>query len=173
MARRAAKSVADPGDAAGARRAGIKMLKTRLISRAALVMRLTRQGYERPAAEQAAEQLAGAGLLDDRRLAESLVRKQVQAKAAGKTVLVAKLRQRGIDGATAKEAVSEGLKGRDMLADAVDLARRRARGSKPGMDAQTLERKVFGYLARRGFDAEICRAAVAAALGRRGQDDDR
>jgi regulatory protein len=117
------------------------------------------------AAEAAAAELERVGLLDDRKLAESLVRKQMGAKPAGKRVLVAKLRQRGIPGATAEEAVKQGTAGRDELADAVDLARRKARLFKAGEDPQVARRRLFAYLARRGFDGAICRAAVGRVTG--------
>ena len=123
--------------------------------------------------ERASDELVRAGVLDDERLAESLVRRQVQAKPAGKVVLVAKLRQRGIAGGLAKEAVEEGLRGRDLLADAVELARRKVRGSKPGLERQVLERRVFAYLARRGFESEVCRSAVERAVGSGGAEFDR
>ena len=57
---------------------------------------------------------------------------------------------------------------RDVLADALDLARRKVRILKPGEDPQVVARKLFAYLARRGFDAEICRAAVSRFAGNLG-----
>jgi regulatory protein len=171
MPRRQPNAVPDPEDLAGARRVAIKILKTRMVSRAALVGRLVRKGYSPATASAAATEMADKGLIDDRRLAESLVRKQLGTKAAGKRVLVAKVRQRGIAGPVAEAAAAEGLKGRDLLADAVDLARRKARGSKPGLDPQVLRQRVFAYLARRGFDGEVCRRAVERALGNLGDLD--
>lgn len=171
MARRPAKPVED--SPAAARQAAVRILKTRLISRSALVTRLVRRGFSRGSAEAAAEALERVGLLDDRRLAESLVRKQMGSKPVGKRVLESKLRQRGISGTAAGAAVAQGMAGRDVLADAIDLARRRARLLKPGEDPQVVHRRLFGYLARRGFDAEVCREAVGRVTGDSGDLGDR
>ena len=168
MARRGEQPVRDADDAGEARRLALKMLKGRMVSRGVLVMRLVKRGVSPEAAGAVATQLEGLGLLDDRKLAASLVRKQMGMKAAGKRVLVAKLRQRGIGTGTATEAVDEGLKGRDPLADAIDLARRRMRTMKQGLDSQVVRQRVFAYLARRGFDAEVCRTAVERAFGKMG-----
>ena len=86
--------------------------------------------------------------------------------------MMAKIRQRGIPAATASEAAEARLKDRDVLADAVDLARRKARVLRPGEDPQVVARKLFAYLARRGFDADVCRAAVAKATGKLGDLDE-
>lgn len=172
MARRAPKPVDDPNDAGAARREALKVLKARLISRATLISRLARRGYSKGVAERTAADLEGLGLLNDPRLAESLARKQMNTKPVGKRVLVAKIRQRGIPAATANEAAEARLKDRDVLADALDLARRKVRILKPGEDPQVVARKLFAYLARRGFDADVCRAAVERVIGNLGDLDE-
>ena len=111
-------------------------------------------------------------ILDDRRFAESLVRKQLGSKPAGKRVLVARLRQRGIDPTPANHAAGQALEGRDGLRDAIDLARRRLGTMKPGLDPQLVQCKVFAYLARRGFEPEVCRSAVEAAAEKIDSPDD-
>jgi regulatory protein len=62
------------------------------------------------------------------------------------------LRKSGVDPETARRAVEEGFAERSELDDALSLAARRY--NKHGSDAEA--RRVYGFLTRRGYSAEVC-----------------
>jgi regulatory protein len=106
------------------------------------------------------------GLLDDAALAETLVRTKQDRKGLGKSAIAAELRQRGLAQEAVDEAVAE-IDDDDEQARADEWARKRA-GQLRGLDHATAERRLNGYLMRRGYRSEVVRRAIAAALPRGG-----
>lgn len=152
-----------------ARSLALKILGHRAVTRRELLRRLERKGHALPDAEAAADALAKMGLLDDQALAARYVASQLERKPAGSALLRAKLARRGVESAVARRVVDEALAAGNPLEDATDLARRRLERLRAGRTGKTLEpmvvkRRIFGLLARRGFDAETARRAVEAAM---------
>ncbi|MEO1130135.1 MAG: RecX family transcriptional regulator [Planctomycetota bacterium] len=143
-----------------AMRRAIASIQRAPCSRRRLIERLRGKGVEPPIAEQVADALEQRGVLDDDALAASAARAIVSRRPAGRRLIEAKLRQQGIDAEGAKAAAAGALEGRDPLEDAIALASRRARTFGAGVDDQARRRRLFGVLARRGFDADVCRTAV-------------
>ncbi|MDJ1371605.1 regulatory protein RecX [Gulosibacter molinativorax] len=102
------------------------------------------------------------GYLDDARLAEQLVSGSLSRKGLGHGGMTRELRKRGIDDGIIREALGS-MDGDEEFERALELARERA-GRFRGLDYETAERRLYGYLARRGFGGEIVRRAVNAAL---------
>jgi regulatory protein len=142
----------------------VRTLARRPLSRAELVRRLTARSLEPAGAAALADELARVGLVDDRAVAESLVRGQLARKPAGRALLLAKLAQKRVDRAAARAAVDEALAGVDQGRQAADLARQRLRTMPASLDPQAVRRRLYGYLARRGFDPDACMTAVRAAM---------
>lgn len=110
--------------------------------------------------------LESVGLLDDFALAETLIRTLRDRKGLGRSGITAELRRRKID-PEAIEAALEDLED-DELARAIELAERRAPQLR-SLDAVTAERRLSGFLMRKGYSGGVARAAVDRALGQRGQ----
>ena len=108
----------------GARRDAMAMLARAPLSRRRLAERLTRKGHPAGAIERAAEHAERLGLIDDAALAESAARSIVARRPAGRRLVEAKLRQRGVDGATARAAAERALEDRDPMEDALRPRRR-------------------------------------------------
>jgi regulatory protein len=134
-------------------------------SRRRIMERLRGKGVEAAIAEHVADALERRGVLDDDALAASAARAIVSRRPAGRRLIEAKLRQQGIDAEGAKAAAAGALEGRDPLEDAIALASRRMRTFGAGVDDQARRRRLFGVLARRGFDADVCRVAVERVCG--------
>lgn len=141
------------------------MLERRAYSRRELVDRLVRKEFDEPVARECVGALVGAGLVDDRRLAESVVRLELERTPAGAGLLEAKLARRGIERGMASEVVREALRGRSARDDALTVARKRARALADGLSHEARWRRLMGALSRRGFGAEEAREAVDAVLG--------
>lgn len=102
------------------------------------------------------------GYLDDARLAEQLRTGRLARKGLGRSAIRQELRARGIPADLIEHELAE-LDPDDELDHATELARDRARRTR-GLDRETSERRLRGYLARRGFGGEIITRAVRAAL---------
>lgn len=113
------------------------------------------------------ERLEGVGLIDDRALAETIVRTQHERKGLGRSALVAELRRRLIDPEHI-DAALEQLDGDDELETASSLAERRAR-QLTSLDRETAVRRLTGYLLRKGYGSSVTRAAVDRALSGHGR----
>lgn len=153
-----------------ARTDALRLLGARARSKRDLTMRLLRKGHERAHAATAVDRLEGVGLLDDESLARDRAERIASEGRSGPRGAEVKLRSVGIDPRTASRAVTEAFRGVDTLEQAVALAQRRERSIPAGLDAPTRKRRLYGYLARRGYDHDTCRRAVERALG--GADDD-
>lgn len=112
-------------------------------------------------AEAEIARLLGVGLLDDARLAETLVRTLRERKGLGRTALAAELGRRGLDAETIANALAE--LGDDELERAIEVARRRAPQLR-SLPPEVAQRRLAGFLARKGYSGGVVRIAVERAL---------
>ena len=117
--------------------------------------KLLESEYPEDLAEEAIAYVKRFHYVDDARYADSYVRLKGAAKSRGK--LLAELQNKGIDRELACRVLSEYEDERDEQQMILDLMRKR------NYDPQTAslqeQRRMYGYLMRRGFQsAEICRA---------------
>ena len=112
------------------------------------------------------ERLEGVGLLNDRELADNLVRSKHERKGLGRGAVTSELRARGIAPELIEQAMAE-IDDDDEQARADEWAMKRA-ASLQGLDRATAERRLNGYLMRRGYRSETIRRAVEKALPRGG-----
>lgn len=112
--------------------------------------------------EEWVERMHRLGYVDDLRMATHLVDKLVARGGKGRGVIVQKLTERGVDRATASEAVSH-LDDDSQQEQATELAV--ARASRMGtLTDEAARRRLHGFLARRGFSSTVIREAVHHAL---------
>ncbi|MGO1544743.1 MAG: regulatory protein RecX [Gulosibacter sp.] len=112
--------------------------------------------------EQIIHHMIDLNYLDDARLAEQLMTGSLSRKGLGSGGISRELRKRGID----ESIVQDALAGfdRDTEFDrAVELAQERASRFR-GLDDDTARRRLYGYLARRGFGGDIVTRAINEAL---------
>ncbi len=159
-----AARVAELGAERAARAEALRRLARRAFSRAGLIDALTRKGHDRKVAQHVVDQLASKGLIDDRAFADAAARDLLARKPAGRRRIESDLRAKRVPGDVAAEAARSAVEGRDPLADALSLIRRRAESGAKRLDPQTLARRLSSLLARRGYDSDTCRKAVATAL---------
>ena len=110
--------------------------------------------------------LEGVGLLNDRELAENLLETKQGRKGLGRGAVTSELRSRGIDASVIEEVLAE-TDDADEQARADEWAEKRA-SSLRGLDRATAERRLNGYLMRRGYRSDTVRRAVEKALPRGG-----
>jgi regulatory protein len=101
------------------------------------------------------ERLRDLQLLDDDRYARSWVENRSEFRPRGRRLLEYELRQRGID----RETIEQALTDLDEQALAYQAAVKQSR-KLAGADWQSFQKKLFAFLARRGFDYETIQPVV-------------
>jgi regulatory protein len=108
------------------------------------------------------DRLERVGLIDDVALAQNLVGILQERKGLGRTGIAAELARRMVSPAAIEYAL-ELVDSGDELARARELAVKRA-AQLTSYDRATAERRLTGYLTRRGYPGSTVRAAVEHAL---------
>jgi regulatory protein len=116
--------------------------------------RLRRYGYGEATVGAVVVRLEELGYLDDEGFARLVAREK--GRRYGPRRVSAQLRKSGVDAGLAREVVDEEFAGRSEVEEARSAAARRY--NRVGSDAEA--RRVYGFLVRRGYSAEVC-AAVA------------
>lgn len=140
----------------------VKLLARRALSSGELQRALVSLGHPEVDAEQAVAECVDALYLDDADLAVTVAEKLRSSKGESKARIRQKLRERQLPD-VAIEAALEGLDDDDELELLTQTARERAR-RLTGLDRQTAERRLLGFLARRGWSGERATRAAREAL---------
>lgn len=124
---------------------------------------LTKKGVEAGPAAAAVDRLRDAGLVDDARYARALARSKALNAGASRRRLEQELARRGVPRDVADQAIAEVWVEEevDQVAAATALARKRA-PSLARLDPASRRRRMYGFLARRGYSGEEIRLAMAA-----------
>ena len=128
----------------------LNLLGYRARSEGELRERLGRYGYAPETVEAVIGRLGELAYLDDEEFARQ--RAQEKARKYGPRRVSADLMKSGVGRELASRAVAEEFEGRSELADARSAAARRYNGE--GSEAEA--RRVYGFLARRGYSAGVC-----------------
>ncbi|WBU38896.1 regulatory protein RecX [Homoserinibacter sp. YIM 151385] len=116
--------------------------------------------------ESEVERLERVGLIDDMALAQQLVGTLQERKGLGRSAIAAELTRRLVSPAAIEYAL-ELVETGDELARAREIAEKRA-GQLRHLDREVAERRLSAFLMRRGYGGSTVRAAVDAALPKRG-----
>lgn len=135
------------------------------ISKGMLLVKLQRRSVPAEAAQRVVGEFELRGWLDDRRFAEGVVASELGRKPAGARLLEAKLRAKRVDGRIAAEVVRVALgerreSGVEEFDEALRLAEKKARTLSARLEPEAVRRRIYGLLARRGFDPETCGRVV-------------
>lgn len=128
--------------------------------------RLIQKGEEATLVDQAIERLTTIGLLDDARFARSLVRSKAVGQGVSKRRVQQEMFKRGVARDVADEAIAEVFEEEavDETENAESAARKKLR-SLGGVDAETRRRRLYGFLARRGYAPDAIRETLGKVLG--------
>ncbi|MDM7892507.1 RecX family transcriptional regulator [Curtobacterium caseinilyticum] len=149
---------------ADAERVSMRALGRKGVSESEMRKLLLGQDLDADVVEHEVARLTRVGLLDDVALATDLVDRLHERKGLGRQGVVTELRRRGIDQAAidaALEAAADDAD--DEFVRAIELAEKRARQLR-GLDRETAERRLSGFLMRKGYGSGVVRVAVQRAL---------
>jgi regulatory protein len=138
------------GERALAMNRALNLIGYRARSEAEVRERLRLRGHGEGAIGAVIERLRELGYLDDEEFARSAAHQK--ARKYGPRRVEADLRRGGVGTEAARRAVEEEFDGRSELEDARRAARQRYNTEK----SDALARRVYGFLMRRGYSADIC-----------------
>lgn len=145
-----------------ARAHALRLLNARPYSTRNLSRKLLLKGYSKEVIAQVVERLTRVGLLNDEQFGRELIRQLRAGKPAGDRLLASKLAQHGIDTRIAQRLISESA-GEQVPAHedpAIEKLVVRKLASMSHLAPEVRARRIFGLLARRGFDYEQVRQIV-------------
>jgi regulatory protein len=147
-----------------AREAALHLLSFRGRTAVEMRRRLVEKGYAPDIADGCVAELEGRGLIDDASFAQSFVRDRLRFRPRGAQLLLQELRTKGVDWETARSTVAEVLQDEDV--SEAELARQAATKwtVRPGENRLRARRRLYNFLARRGFGPDAIRSVVEELL---------
>jgi regulatory protein len=142
----------------------LNMLAFRARSSRELARSLVKKGEERSHVEWAIARLQEQGLLDDAAFARAFTRSKVVGGKQSRRRVEQDLARKGVPRTVAGEAIENVFQEEaiDQRAIVEEAARKKLR-SLSGLDPAVQRRRLYAFLARRGYDLDDIRAAIAAA----------
>jgi len=139
-----------------------KILERSALSEKTLREHLAKKKVPEKIAESVIAKLKAVKLLSDKALAENMAQSKVKNQLLGNTRVEQDLIQRGIPKDIVQSAVQKAAEDADSLTEeerAFQLVQKRA-AQAPDKNWPKLKPRLFGYLARRGFDPDTIETAL-------------
>ena len=151
----------------------LNMLALRARSSSELARSLVRKGEEKAHVDWAIARLLEQGLLDDAAFARALTRSRVVGGKRSRRRVEQELARKGVSRTVAGEAIDDVFEDEavDQRAIVEEAARKKLR-SLAGLEPAVQRRRLYAFLARRGYDLDDIRAAIAATGSTEPSDDD-
>lgn len=157
-----AAKVADAVAFEGAFDQAMRMINRKRLSRAKVNEKLLERGHDELVVERVVAKLLAIGALNDETLATDLVDEIDRTRPAGPAMKRAKLAQRGVSEDVIDRIVGKTASPSSQLADARKLIASRSKALAK-LDETTRKRRLWGLLARRGFDEETIDTVLGGA----------
>ena len=141
-----------------AKTTAFRLLKIRERSVSELRQKLALKKISKAVIDETIEFLLAQKFLDDRSCARKWIRYRL-ARPFGQQRIRLELRQKGIDEEVIAQELGEAFEGFDQQNTITDLACRRAKRYH-GQDPIKRKKKVFDFLARRGFSLDMIKKAI-------------
>ena len=140
----------------------LKLLAARPYSTSALRRKLTQKDYPAADADDAIRRLVDNGLLNDAKYAEQYARSKMLSTGASKRRLTQDLYRKGIKGDIAASAIANVIAEEEIdTAVVIDQVARKKLAQLGDLEPLVLRRRLFGFLARRGYDVDEIKSVVS------------
>ena len=127
--------------------------------------KLLQKGFEAGEAEQAVERLKASHLLDDDKFAAEFARQRLVVAGASVRRVEQDLIRRGITSESAKAATRAVVDEEELdFGDSVDRLALKKLASLGDLEAHVKRRRLFGFLARKGYEMDDINRALARIL---------
>jgi len=139
----------------------LNLLSARPYSVKALHRKLIQKEYPAADADDAIRRLVDAGLLDDAKFAEQYARSKILSTGASKRRLQQDLYRKGIKPDVATNAIDNVVVDEEIdTAAVVERVARKKLAQLGDLEPLVLRRRLFGFLARRGYDVDEIKRVV-------------
>jgi regulatory protein len=147
----------------------VRLLARRPHSRTELRIKLAQRGFTKERIERVLDKLATKNYIDDSAFAVALVTDEIRMKRSGPLLIMAKLRQKGIDGEAATAIIDEQYPEALQQENARTLAEKKLKSLKrfPAREQKT---KLAAYLQQKGYPWQITADIIPNVIT--GEDDE-
>lgn len=140
----------------------LNLLAARPYSTQSLRRKLVQKDYAREDVDGTIDRLTANGLLDDARYAEQFARTKILSTGASKRRLQQELYRKGIKGDTATTAIAAVIEAEEIDPSAViERVARKKLAQLGDLEPLVLRRRLFAFLARRGYELDEIKSVVA------------
>ena len=140
----------------------LNLLAARPYSTQTLRRKLIQKEYSAADADEAIRRLVDNGLLNDAKYAEQYARSKILTTGASRRRLQQELYRKGIKGELATTAIANVIEQEDIdPAAVVERVARKKLAQLGDLEPLVLRRRLFAFLARRGYDLEEIKAVVS------------
>ena len=140
----------------------LNLLAARPYSTQTLRRKLIRKEYSAADADEAIRRLVDNGLLNDARYAEQYARSKILTTGASRRRLQQELYRKGIKGELATTAIANVIEQEEIdPAAVVERVARKKLAQLGDLEPLVLRRRLFAFLARRGYDLEEIKGVVS------------
>lgn len=136
-----------------------RLLRVRPRSEKEFIQRLRLKGFPEPEIQALVSEFQRQGILNDAGFSRYFAQAQMTARPVARRQIVGRLRAKGISEREAAAAVEAAAEGVSDLDRARALAGRRT-GSLDRLPKEAAQRRLFGFLSRRGFSPEVVERVV-------------
>jgi len=132
-----------------------------------LESKLRRKGFPEDIVGEVLAEMMSSGYLDDEKLAARFAENSAESWGIGPYRIRAELSRRGVPGSVIEQALRRAFEGEREGEVALALARTwlERHGMSLGRDEGVARRRLYGFLARRGFSSEVIERALREVLG--------
>jgi regulatory protein len=141
----------------------MKLIGLRRQSEAEIRNRLRKRNCDDNCIEATVAELYKFGYLDDEAFAESYINDRIKLRPAGKSLIRAELRKKGIDRGMIDKKLDELLSAEDELASAKEILRKKLRTAN-SKDENKIKAKLAFHLRSRGFSSAVINEAIQNIL---------
>jgi regulatory protein len=140
----------------------LNLLSARPYASQALHRKLIQKQYSAADANDAIRRLVDNGLLDDAKYAEQYARSKILTTGASKRRLTQDLYRKGIKGDVATDAIANVIEQEEIDTDAaIERVARKKLAQLGDLEPIVLRRRLFAFLARRGYDVDEIKRIVS------------
>ena len=140
----------------------LNLLSARPYSTSALYRKLIQKQYSAADADDAIRRLVDNGLLNDAKYAEQYARSKILTTGTSRRRLQQDLYRNGIKGDVATTAIANVIEQEEIDTEAVlDRVAKKKLTQLGNLEPVVLRRRLFAFLARRGYDLDEIKSVVA------------
>jgi regulatory protein len=143
----------------------LNLLSARPYATRALHRKLIQKQYPAADADDAIRRLVDSGLLDDEKYAEQYARSKMLSTGASKRRLTQDLYRKGIKADVATTAIANVIADEEIdTAAIIEQVARKKLAQLGDLEPLVLRRRLFGFLARRGYDVDEINRVMEALV---------